>query len=367
MRAADLLPTAHARIRGSLGMLPVFVGVLFCMRMALGNEASEPGLASLLVATLVILGYLVLTPMPWQWSGDDADKAGPVRGILQALVWNAFWLSLLGLGIQARLGGAPTGDLPVLPALKAHPGWSFLSRGAYFVLLNFPIVLIAGWLFAEREAAERQRQRIEDLNARLEAAARQAQALALQAQLDPHVLYNALGGIAELVRCDAGSAEVALLDLSDLLRRLTRHGRQAEVPLREERELVVRYLALESLRLGNRLKVQWDWSLEADEDPVPPLLLQPLVENAVHHGIARRKQPGTIRIGARKAAGSEELVLQVANEGPDWDARTAREGVGVGNLKRRLLLLQGASLSLGREGAWTVAEIRIGKEACYAV
>lgn len=58
------------------------------------------------------------------------------------------------------------------------------------------------------------------------------------------MLYNALGGIAELVRCDAGSAEVALLDLSDLLRRLTRHGRQAEVPLREERELVVRYLAL---------------------------------------------------------------------------------------------------------------------------
>lgn len=362
MRASDLVPSANERLRSSLHLLPVFVLVLYLVRLALGPGQSGFKFGPILFTILIVLGYLGLAVPPWQWTGDRADQAPFLRGLAQALVWNALWLSILVHGGQTFLReavlGGPTGE----SFAPQHLWFVQAARNNYFILLNFPVTLIVGYLQAGREAALRQRKRSAERAAALEASERQAQAVALQAQMNPHVLYNVLGGIAEMVHQDADLAETALLDLSDLLRKLTKFGRLASIRLGQEREMVEQYLAIEALRLGRRLKVEWDWPPELDPEEVPPLILQPLVENAVRHGVAKSKAPAAIWISARREAASDALVLRVANEGPPWDPGQARSGIGVGNLRRRLGFRAEASLTLSQEGGITVAEVRPGKE-----
>lgn len=362
MRAADLIPSANERLRTSLHVLPVFVAVLYLVRIVLGPAESGFKLGPILFAILIVLGYLGLAVLPWQWTGDDADQASFLRGLLQAVVWNVVWLTILVQGGQFFLREAGLSGLVSNPWIIPNPWIARVAQSNYFILLNFPVSLVVGFLLAERDAALRQRRRSDERAAALESSERQAQAMALQAQMNPHVLYNVLGGIAELVHQAPDLAETALLDLSDLLRKLTRYGRLASIRLGQERELVAQYLAIEGMRLGRRLKVEWDWPLGLDDVEVPPLVLQPLVENAVRHGVARSKVPGTIRISARRAGAPGPLVLRVANEGPPWDPEAAGDGVGVGNLRQRLLFREGASLTLTHEGGITVAEVNLGKE-----
>jgi len=145
-------------------------------------------------------------------------------------------------------------------------------------------------------------------------ASAQAQADALQARIRPHFLFNSLNAIVGLVRRDPALAERALLDLSDLFRAALGAGESGS-NLREEVELAERYLAIESLRLGPRLQVHWDrpeplpWTL-----PLPRLLLQPLVENAVLHGIARLPEGGTVAIALSCTDGL--LRIRVGNPVP---------------------------------------------------
>ncbi len=152
-------------------------------------------------------------------------------------------------------------------------------------------------------------------------ASAQAQADALQARIRPHFLFNSLNAIIGLVRRDPVVAERALLDLSDLFRAALGAGDSGS-NLREEVELAERYLAIESLRLGPRLRVAWrrqeplPWEL-----PLPRLLLQPLVENAVLHGIARLPEGGEVEISMACQDGM--LRIAVGNPAP---ARTAAAG-----------------------------------------
>ena len=152
-------------------------------------------------------------------------------------------------------------------------------------------------------------------------ASAQAQADALQARIRPHFLFNSLNAIVGLVRRDPVIAEQALLDLSDLFRAALGAGESGS-NLREEVELAERYLAIEALRLGPRLQVQWrkqeplPWEL-----PLPRLLLQPLVENAVLHGVARLPQGGIVEIAL--AMDDDTLCIEVANPVPANDASDA--------------------------------------------
>lgn len=159
-----------------------------------------------------------------------------------------------------------------------------------------------------------------------------AQADALQARIRPHFLFNSLNAIVGLVRRDPVVAEQALLDLSDLFRAALGAG-EAGSSLREEVELAERYLAIEALRLGPRLRVRWDrreplpWAL-----PLPRLVLQPLVENAVLHGIARLPQGG--EVGIELACTDGLLRVAVANPvpagagAPHEGARHAQRSIG---------------------------------------
>jgi LytS/YehU family sensor histidine kinase len=211
--------------------------------------------------------------------------------------------------------------------------------------------LLLGWVLADRERAE-----LMTLAARR--AAGEAQARALQGQMNPHVLFNAISGLTELVREDPAGAEAALVNLSDLLRALMVHGSQLRAPLGEERRLVELHLSLERLRLGPRLRESWDWPASLDALNVPPLIIQPLVENALKHGISQAVGGGELRVQVRREGA--DLLVRVANTGPA-PSEVEGEGLGLGNLRERLTLLGAGpeALQLRREGEWTIAELRL--------
>jgi signal transduction histidine kinase len=137
---------------------------------------------------------------------------------------------------------------------------------------------------------------------------------ALRAQLHPHFLFNTMNAISAFVRESPGKAEAMLSDLAELLRFSMEDSDDALVPLEREIAFVQRYLAIQQTRLGDRLEVSMDVAEDTADVPVPRLLLQPLVENAVEHGIARRRAPG--RLWIRAGRDGDALVVRVANDGP---------------------------------------------------
>lgn len=174
--------------------------------------------------------------------------------------------------------------------------------------------------------------------------------------MNPHVLFNSLSGLAELARENGVAAEEALVGLAELLRRLLDHSAKPRVSLDEERSLVEGFLTLERFRLGDRLAVRWDWDARFEDAEVPPLLLQPLVENALKHGIVPCREGGELEIGLCGETG--QLRLWVANTGV---ALNPAEGLGTGltNLRQRLALMDDCKsrLDLRSEGGRTVAEL----------
>ncbi len=174
--------------------------------------------------------------------------------------------------------------------------------------------------------------------ARLSAELSRAQLDGLRRQLEPHFLFNSLNGISGLVRSRENDAAVDMIaGLSDLLRRVLEDSGSQMVPLAEELSFLERYLELQSMRFGDRLSATVDVPFALYSALVPGLILQPLVENAILHGIETRFEGGSIRIGAHAEAGV--LTLYVHNDGPALSAITP--GVGISNTRGRLDRLYG--------------------------
>ncbi len=196
--------------------------------------------------------------------------------------------------------------------------------------------------------------------AQVRASAR-AQADALQARIRPHFLFNSLNAIIGLVRRDPVVAEQALLDLSDLFRAALDAGESGS-SLREEVELAERYLAIESLRLGERLRVEWRRQEPLPWDaPLPRLVLQPLVENAVLHGISRLPRGGIVEIELEAGAGL--LRIAVRNPAPALREGQARSGAqhAQNSIGHRLAYAFGprAGLTAARDAGYYRCELRI--------
>jgi LytS/YehU family sensor histidine kinase len=215
--------------------------------------------------------------------------------------------------------------------------------------------LLLGWILADRERAELQ-------EAAALRAANEARGRVLQGQMNPHVLFNAISGLTELVREDPAAAEAALVNLSDLLRALLDHGSRLRAPLGDERRLVALHLSLERLRLGHRLRESWDWPEALDALEIPPLMIQPLVENALKHGVSAAVGGGELKVQVRREG--DLLVISVANTGPA-PVEAEGQGLGLRNLRDRLDLLGAPAdaLNLRRDGDWTVAELRLAVKA----
>jgi two-component system, LytTR family, sensor kinase len=188
--------------------------------------------------------------------------------------------------------------------------------------------------------------------AQLEAGLTRARLQLLKTQLQPHFLFNTLNAISALVHVDVEAADCMLARLGDLLRLALEDFGVHEASLARELEIARSYLEIEQARLGPRLRVRWDIAADLGDAVVPTFLLQPLIENAVRHGIAPRTEPGHIDIRIRRTGA--ELHLEVRDDGPGLPAAGAVEGVGLANTRARLLHRYGNAqrldLTSGRQG-----------------
>jgi hypothetical protein len=175
-----------------------------------------------------------------------------------------------------------------------------------------------------------------------EALLAEARLSALRMQLQPHFLFNSINAITVIVRDrDTGTATRVLEQLGDLLRHVMRADRPAEIALAEELDFIRRYLAIEEVRFPDRLRPEFAVDPAVQGAAVPDLILQPLVENAIRHGLARREAATLLRIAARREG--TELVLTVTDDGPGPGAGAAERaaGVGLANTRERLLAMYG--------------------------
>jgi len=163
----------------------------------------------------------------------------------------------------------------------------------------------------------------------------EARLQALTARIRPHFLFNSLNAVLSLIRAEPRRAETALEELADLFRALMRDNRDL-LPLADEIALCRQYLNLEKLRLGERLNVEWGVVDVPEDLKVPPLLLQPLLENAVYYGIEPSSEPGTVRI--RFARKGDELHIGLANPCPPGSAASGGNHMAVANIRERLAL-----------------------------
>jgi len=211
---------------------------------------------------------------------------------------------------------------------------SGFSPRSVSLLVNVPISIATYWAIAGVTRA------VETYRAR-----RKAEVELLRAQIQPHFLFNALHGISELMHEDVDAADRALTRVSELLRATLDTSGRPEITVREEIGMVERYVDIQRVRFGDRLQVAFDVDPAALDRLVPNFILQPLVENAVRHG------GGTIAIRARDG------MLEVEDNGRGFDPATAREGMGLSNVRARLEAT-GARLEITR-GALGGALVRI--------
>ncbi|HJV49254.1 MAG TPA: histidine kinase [Geothrix sp.] len=302
--------------------------------------------ARMVITTLLGCAFLFLvSPFAWQWTGDERRMARPARGILQACGLHALHtvvsLSIGWPNVRKYLAFAASSAQSKGPHLYPILLLGLLMGFGFSVVISFAL---AFWEAKNAEKAEALRH------------AEEARWNLLKAQMSPHVLLNSLNGLAELVREDTEAAVKGMRDLAEIYRQLLALGETPQIPLGEERKLLSRYLDVEKLRLGEALRVEWDWDPSLDALPAMPLLLQPLVENAIKHGVAADPEGGLIRVSGRREGPS--LVLTVSNTGQATNPSASKgTGVGLRNLKSRLELAYGtrASFDLVREWPWTRA------------
>lgn len=212
--------------------------------------------------------------------------------------------------------------------------------GALAGNLGMYAILLVGVYCAEYYARFRER---ELAAAQLQGQLARAQLQALRMQLNPHFLFNAMNSISMLVRGGRNAEAVKMLaGLGDLLRTVLEEERPHEVPLRDELQFLERYLEIEQIRAG-RLQVRMAVAPDTLDARVPNLILQPLVENAIQHGIARSSTASLVEIGARRENGS--LLLSVRDDGPGM-GEDGREGVGLRNTRARLARMYGDAQEL---------------------
>jgi two-component system, LytTR family, sensor kinase len=265
--------------------------------------------------------------------------------------------ALMGVMLRRALStepGRPFGAELASWTLTSVP-WSFFM---YFALLG-TVHAFAYWVEARNRALHA---------AQLSGQLAEARLAALRAQLQPHFLFNTLNAITVLVRDRRGARAVRMLDLlSELLRQLLRRDQPHEIPLGAELQLVRRYLEIEQVRFSDRLHVDFAVEDAALAAAVPSFLLQPLVENALRHGLAEQSADARVEIGAHRVHDALELWVRDNGSGI---AHEASPGVGLDNTRARLAALYGEQgvLTVGAaEGGGTVARVRLPWHSVSAV
>ncbi|HVZ49667.1 MAG TPA: sensor histidine kinase [Gemmatimonadaceae bacterium] len=288
-------------------------------------------------------------------TGAGLAAALPVHAVLVTTVF-------LLQAVFATAVGHRTGHVP------PNVGVAEAIRGSVAEQAAYDLLIYVGLLAAVAGVDLARRYRERDLRAsQLEAQLAQARLSALQMQLQPHFLFNALNSVAMLVRRQqTREALDVIVGFGELLRYVLDEAGTTDVPLRDELRFVRQYLEIERVRYGDRLTIVLDAPEELGSAVVPNLVLQPLVENAIKHGIATRAAGGTVAVTA--ACRGDTLVLTVRNDGPPlphgWTVEEA-DGVGLRNVRERLAASVGgdARFTIGNAGDGTGAAPATGVEA----
>jgi LytS/YehU family sensor histidine kinase len=236
--------------------------------------------------------------------------------------------------------------LPFLLVIIKRPN----RAGPLLAVFASHVALVVGWMLIYIGYHHLQGvRRAEAEKWRLELAVRETELRALRSQLNPHFLFNSLNSLRGLVTEDPARAREAITGLAGLLRHTLQLSRVATTSLDRELEATEHYLELEALRFESRLRYEIDVDERARQHPVPPMLIQTLVENAIKHGISRLPEGGAVRIEARKA--SDDLHVRVTNTGT-LAGSGERLGIGLANSLERLRLAfgEGARLELRQSG-----------------
>ncbi|MGV3708397.1 MAG: sensor histidine kinase [Gemmatimonas sp.] len=245
------------------------------------------------------------------------------------------------------------------------PAWGPSSLFSVGLRYYAGAMLVVYWAIVGAHAAIRMHAAYREqamVATKLEADLVGAQLHTLQSQLNPHFLFNSLNSVVTLMARDTAGAQRMLVRLSELLRATLAAGDESEVQLRQEIELVERYLEIERIRFGNRLSVAIDVDPALERALVPALFLQPLVENAITHGISQINGAATVSVSARGSG--DVIAFEVRDNGPGPNAKAKRpgQGIGVSNLQQRLERMYGPGFSVELGNAPTggcVATVRL--------
>jgi two-component system LytT family sensor kinase len=291
------------------------------------------------------------TWLPWAVATPFISRLARGHAMTRGTMVTTLAMHLAAFSVVSLVAEAWSALLQVLfnPWGNTHPPtfWATWRTSLLFQILTFLIVyaliLTVTYVMDARERMARQMTE----TARLSGELSRAQLAALRQQMEPHFMFNTLHSITGLVRDHKNDAAVSMIvGLSEFLRRATEDSHRSQVTLAEEVEYLQRYLDIQNVRFGERLQASVDIPAELLQAQVPNLLLQPLVENAIKHGVAKRAAGGIVRVTGAHLNGN--LHLSVYNDGPDLpiDEQATRTGVGICNLRSRLQILHGDEAAL---------------------
>jgi two-component system LytT family sensor kinase len=313
------------------------------------------GVAVFFSAENLLVGAARHRPIDWQWD--------VYHELIYALTWAAFTPLVLSAGRRWPLGGGPWWRT-VLPHLARMAllapaqivttytvhwlGLTLVGHQPRGTLWTFLVGLSGGivwgtltgflyyWLILGVQAAfiyQRMYREQQVAAAELEGRLTEARLEALRLQLHPHFLFNTLNAISAFVGVDPERARRMIARLGELLRRTLDRGTAAELPLSQELDLLAPYLEIQRIRFGDRISIELEVNDGAGDGLIPTLMLQPLVENAVEHGVKRIRDAARVRLSAERAG--DRLRLEIEDNGPG-PAGGGGEGVGLANTRARL-------------------------------
>jgi sensor histidine kinase YesM len=257
--------------------------------------------------------------------------------------------SWLGYGWRVLLAILPASALFTLVVKLADSLFGPANWREFFFLQAQEIVLLFLWCILYYTIKQWQHvAQTQERLLRAELAAREARQSMLRLQLNPHFLFNSMNAVSMLILEDQAAARRMIGQIANLLRTTLEDAPAVEVSLAREIQMTREYLEIEQIRLEHRLKVELDICPETLDTLTPSMILQPLVENAIRHGVAPCIAGGVVRIASEIAHG--RLRLTIANTGASFDPSPARSGIGLANTAERLAVLYGGDHSFLMEG-----------------